>query len=623
MFSFFEKLLEPFPPEEPARPPATLLAFCRHYTRGVWRYILAMSALVTVFAVTEVVLFGFLGSIVDWLADSDKSTFLERERGTLMLIGAIALVALPVLNLLSGLINHQTILGNYPMRIRWMAHRYLLRQSFGFYQDEYAGRIATKVMQTALGVREAVLKLADVMMYVAVYFVGAMVLVASFDFWIAVPFLMWLASYALVLKLLLPRLHIVSKEQADARSIMTGRIVDSYTNIMTVKLFAHAGQEERYARESMDGFMGTVHRMMRLVTQLEFSVEVLNALLLFSVGFVSIWSWLNDGATVGAIAVAVALVMRLHGLSHWIMWEMSSLFENIGMAHDGMNTIARVQEVTDVPNAPRLSVENGAIEFDHISFHYGKEGGVIDDFALSIRPGEKVGIVGRSGAGKTTLMNVLLRLFDLQGGRILIDGQDIAQVNQDSLREQIGVVTQDTALLHRSVRENIAYGRQHASDEDVIRAATRANAHDFIQDLTDSDGRRGYDAHVGERGVKLSGGQRQRIAIARMFLKDAPILVLDEATSALDSEIEAAIQENLLELMKGKTVLAVAHRLSTIAALDRLVVIENGQIVQQGSHDELSNTPGLYADLWKRQSGGFIAQGLAQNADKKAAPAGT
>jgi ATP-binding cassette subfamily B multidrug efflux pump len=551
MFSYFGNLLKPFPAELPARPPATLFAFCWHYSRGAWPWIFLMS-------------------------------------------------------LLLNLVTHQTILGNYPMRIRWMAHRYLLRQSFGFYQDEFAGRVATKVMQTALGVREAVMKLADTLVYVSVYFIGGLLLVAQFDILMAAPFMAWVILYVILLCYMLPRLQRVAEQQANARSTMTGRVVDSYTNIMTVKLFAHAGHEEDYARESMGSFMTTVYRMMRLSTVLEVMVEVINALFLFSVSFISIWLWLNDNASIGAVAVAIALVLRLHGISYWIMWEMSDLFENLGMAHDGMNTIAKVQTVTDIADAPQLNVTSGAINFENIRFHYGQRSGVIDDFSLNIASGEKVGIVGRSGAGKTTLMNVLLRLFDLESGRILIDGQDISQVDQESLRGQIGVVTQDTSLLHRTVRENIAYGRQHASEEDVVNAAKRANAHDFILGLSDLEGRRGYDAQVGERGVKLSGGQRQRIAIARVFLKDAPILVLDEATSALDSEVEAAIQENLMQLMEGKTVIAIAHRLSTISALDRLVVIEQGRIVQQGSHQLLSNSDGLYADLWKRQSGGFI-----------------
>ncbi len=565
-----------------------------------------MSFLVTLLAVVEVMLFGFLGEIINWLTNVDKAVFLEQEKTKLIVIGAVVLFCIPLLSLFLAMVSHQTITGNYPMRIRWLAHRYLLRQSFGFYQDEFAGRVATKVMQTAMGVREAVMKLADVLVYVCVYFIGALVLVANFDLWIALPFVVWIILYVLLLCYLLPRLHLVAEEQADASSNMTGRIVDSYTNIMTVKLFAHAGREERYARDSMDGFMQTVYRMMRLTSKLEVSVEFLNALLLFSVGFVSIWSWLNDVATVGAVAVAVGLVLRMEGLSHWVMWEMSDMFENLGMAHDGMNTISKIQTVTDTPGAQELVVTQGAISFENVRFHYGKKTGVIDDFSLDIIPGEKVGIVGRSGAGKTTLMNVLLRLFDLEGGRILIDHQDISMVRQESLREHISVVTQDTSLLHRSVRENIAYGRQDASEQDIIDAAKRANAYDFILKLTDLEERSGLDAQVGERGVKISGGQRQRIAIARVFLKNSPILVLDEATSALDSEVEAAIQENLLQLMENKTVIAVAHRLSTISALDRLIVIDQGKVVQQGSHKELTQTKGLYADLWKRQSGGFI-----------------
>jgi len=606
MFSYFEKQLNPYPPEIPENPPATLVAFCIHYTKGVWAWIFIMALLVTVVAAMEVLLFGFLGNIIDWLTQVDKENFLQEQGQTLFFIGAVVLIALPLFSLLLSLVSHQTIIGNYPMRIRWQAHRYLLRQSFGFYQDEFAGRVATKVMQTALGIREAVMKMADVMVYVSIYFIGGLILVANFDPWIILPFIVWLAAYVSLLSFLLPKLNRVSGEQADARSTMTGRVVDSYTNIMTVKLFAHAGREEYYVKESMNGFMKTVYRMMRLSTCLRGLVEVLNAFLLFSVGFVSIWSWLNGNASVGAVAVAVGLVLRMHGMSHWIMWEMSALFESLGMARDGMNTLARVQSVTDVRNAAKLSVSMGAIEFEKIRFHYGKESAVIENFSLAIKPGEKIGVVGRSGSGKTTLMNVLLRLFDLELGRILIDGQDISQVTQDSLRAEIGVVTQDTALLHRSVRDNIAYGKQDATEADIIKAAKRAKAFDFIEGLTDLAGRKGLDAQVGERGVKLSGGQRQRIAIARVFLKDAPILVLDEATSALDSEVEAAIQENLKALMDGKTVIAIAHRLSTISALDRLIVIDQGSIIEQGSHYELSTSDGLYSELWKRQSGGFI-----------------
>jgi len=607
VFTFFEKLLEPFPAQIATRPPATLFAFCLHYTRGVWPWLFLMAFLVAVVSVLEVLLFGFLGNLVDWLTNTDKNNFLENEGGKLFWVAIIIVVVLPLVSTIYSIVMHQTVLGNYPMRIRWLAHRYLLHQSFGFYQDEFAGRVATKVMQTALGVRETIMTVIDVIVYVGVYFIGALILVGSFDFWLMLPFLAWLVLYTVLLGYFLPRLRKISALQADARSTMTGRVVDSYTNIMTVKLFAHAGHEERYAKDSMEDFMATVYRMMRLSSRLDISINFLNGLLLFSVGFVSLWVWLNGFITIGAITVGIALVLRLKGMSHWIMWELSTLFENLGMAQDGMSTIARVHTVTDIENANDLNVMSGRIVFENMRFHYGKSSGVIDDFSLEIQAGEKVGIVGRSGAGKSTLMNVLLRLFDLESGRILIDGQDISLVNQESLRANIGVVTQDTSLLHRSVGDNIAYGRHQASLQEIIQASKRANAHEFILGLTDMNGRKAYDAHVGERGVKLSGGQRQRIAIARMFLKDAPILVLDEATSSLDSEVEAAIQENLMQLMEGKTVIAIAHRLSTISALDRLVVIEQGKIIQQGTHQQLADIEGLYAELWQRQSGGFIA----------------
>lgn len=608
MFSWFEKLIEPFPQEEPQQPPTGLLAFCWHYSKGVWPALALVSFLGATVALLEVVVFGFLGNVVDWLSTADRATFLEKESGQLIYMGLILLVILPIVTMLWTLVVHQTVFGNYPMIIRWQAHRYLLGQSLSFYQDEFAGRIATKVMQAALGVRETVMKVLDVFVYVIVYFIGALVLIASLDLWLALPFIVWIVFYIVALRIFLPQMRDISKRQANARSLMTGRIVDSYTNISTVKLFAHAGHETTYAKDSMEGFLNTVHPQMRISSWMHIVLTMLNKLLLFAVGAISIALWLNDQSTVAAVAVAVAIVTRLNGMSHWIMWEMAGLFENIGMAIDGMNTISQVRDVQDAGNATPLNVAKGAIHFDHVNFQYDKVGAVISDLTLKVAPGEKIGLVGRSGAGKTTMMNILLRLYDINGGRILIDGTNIAAVSQNSLRSQIGVVTQDTSLLHRSVRDNIAYGSSAASDEEVIKAAKRANAHEFILDLEDGEGRKGYEAHVGERGVKLSGGQRQRIAIARVFLKDAPILVLDEATSALDSEVEAAIQENLFALMEGKTVIAIAHRLSTIAALDRLVVLEAGDIVEDGSHEELVKGKGLYAQLWKRQSGGFIDQ---------------
>jgi len=606
ILSWFENLIEPFPEAQPEQPPHGLWAFCWHYSKSIWPALLATMVLAMSAAGLEIIVFSYLGNIVDWLSNADRETFLETEYWTLVWMAVVVLLILPAFRLMWGLVIHQTVYGNYPMIIRWQAHRYMLGQSMGFYQDEFAGRVATKVMQAALGVRETVLKILDVFAYVTIYFLGALILVATFDFWLMLPFVAWLITYVICLRFFLPKMSHISRIQADARSTMTGRIVDSYTNISTVKLFAHAGREIDYARESMDGFLQTVHPQMRLSTGMGFCIFMLNNVLLAVVGAIAIAQWLNGSATVAAVAVAAALVIRLSSMSHWIMWELSGLFENMGMAIDGMNTIAQKRDVRDAAGAKPLTVSQGAISFDNVSFTYDKHGSVIREMNLDLQPGEKVGLIGRSGAGKTTMMNILLRLYDIESGTLTIDGQDIAKVTQESLRSQIAVVTQDTSLLHRSVRDNIAYGRPEATDEAIIAAAKRANAHEFIMELEDSNGNKDYDAQVGERGVKLSGGQRQRIAIARVFLKDAPILILDEATSALDSEVEAIIQEQLFNLMEGKTVLAIAHRLSTIANMDRLIVLDDGRIVEQGTHDQLVNASGLYASLWARQSGGFL-----------------
>jgi ATP-binding cassette subfamily B multidrug efflux pump len=606
MFRWFEQRLDPFPAAEPVEPPRTLFAFCWHFTRPAWPFVLLAALLTALISITEVWMFGFLGHIVDWLAAQDRKTFLATEWWKLAGMALAVAVVLPAAVALSSFNTYQTLFGNYPMRIRWQVHRYLLKQSMAFYQDEFAGRIATKLMQTALAVRETVIKFVEVLNYVIVYFLGILIIVGSSDWRLAAPMGLWLAGYLVALRYFIPRLGKVSAAQADARSVMTGRIVDSYTNIQTVKLFSHGRRESDYAREGMADFMETAYAQGRLISQFYIVVYLLNSVLLLSVGTLAIGLWLNEVVTVGAVAVVIGLVLRLYGMSQWIMWEVSGLFENIGTVQDGIGSISLPRLVEDRPDAKDITVKNGEIRFDHIGFHYGKGRGVIENLSLTVKPGEKVGLVGRSGAGKSTLVNLLLRFYDLESGRIAIDGQDIAGVTQDSLRAAIGMVTQDTSLLHRSVRDNILYGRPDAGEAALIEAARRAEALGFIPGLADARGRTGFDAHVGERGVKLSGGQRQRIAIARVMLKDAPILILDEATSALDSEVEAAIQENLYRLMEGKTVIAIAHRLSTIAAMDRLVVMDEGAVIEEGTHDELVAKGGLYAQLWQRQSGGFL-----------------
>lgn len=608
MFTFFERLTTAFPKQEPDQPPKGLYAFCRHYTKGFEVPLISMSLLSAVIAMIEVSLFGFMGQLVDWLSTHDKDTFLAQEGQTLLFLSVLIVVVVPILLFVHSLLTHQTLLGNYPMAIRWQAHRYLLKQSVSFYSDDFAGRIATKVMQTALAVRETVMKLLDVLVYVSVYFTSMVVMVGQADWRLMLPMLIWFAAYVAIQFHFVPKLKAISEQQADARSTMTGRVVDSYTNINTVKLFSHSKRETQYAEEGMEEFLGTVHKQMRLATGINISVEIINYLLVFSIAAVSIMLWLDDALSVGAIAIAISLALRVNGMSHWIMWEISSLFENLGTVTDGINTLSKPIEITDKENASELNVSNGGIRFNNVNFNYGENKSVINGLNLEIKPGEKIGLVGRSGAGKSTLVNLLLRFHDVESGAISIDGQDIRDVTQDSLRSKIGMVSQDTSLLHRSIRENIKYGRPDATDEELFAATKQAQAHEFIETLTDSFGSKGYDAQVGERGVKLSGGQRQRIAISRVLLKDAPLLILDEATSALDSEVEAAIQDSLDELMEGKTVIAIAHRLSTIAAMDRLLVMDKGQVVEQGTHQELVALGGIYAQLWNHQTGGFISE---------------
>ena len=606
-FRYFEQLVDPFPPVSADRSPRSVFRFCRHYARGLEPWLLLLALFSTAIAIVEVALFDLLAGVVDLLAEHTPAEVRAGEGRGLLLMSLLVLAAYPLFIGLQSLILHQTLMGNFPMIVRWLAHRYLLHQSVAFFHDEFSGRIATRMMQTALAVRETVVKMLDIMVYVVVYFLAVLVLFIGIDLRLAAPMAIWLLLYVLILRLVLPRLQRVSERQADARAMMTGRVADSYTNIATVKLFSHARREASYAREGMERFLGTVHPQMRLVTVMDTAVVFNNALMILAVGSTAFWLWLQGAITPGAIAAAIGLCLRMTGISEWIMWEVSSLFENIGTVQDGMSTISRPIAVRDDADAKPLQVSRGAIAFRGLGFSYGEGRTVFDGLDLEIPAGAKVGLIGRSGAGKSTLVNLLLRFHDVDRGAIEIDGQDIRNVTQESLRAAIGMVTQDTSLLHRTVRENILYGRQDATEAELMHAVERARAWDFIRELRDSRGNRGLDAMVGERGVKLSGGQRQRIAIARVILKDAPVLILDEATSALDSEIELAIQESLYELMEGKTVLAIAHRLSTIAALDRLVVLEQGKIVESGSHGELLAQGGVYQRLWEYQSGGFLA----------------
>ena len=565
--------------------------------------VIGLTALIGAF---EALLFALVGEMVDWISIVEPSQ-LFAQRGRELFGLAALLLASVLIVALQALFKYQTLFGNFPMRLRWNFHRLMLSQSMNFYQDEFAGRISTKVMQTALAVRDVLLGVGDIMVFVVIYFVTMVSVVGTFDVLLLLPFVLWVSLYALVLRFFVPKIGRVGKEQADKRSLMTGRITDAYTNISTVKLFSHADREAQYARSAMQEFMETAYAQMRLASGFEIANHVLGMVLVVSTSGLVLWLWTQGSVGVGSVAAATAMSLRLNGISHWVMWELASLFENIGTVRDGINMLSKRQAVVDREQAPELKVREGQIRFESVRFTYDDNRNVIHDLDLLIRPGEKVGLVGPSGAGKSTVTNLLLRLYDLRSGRILIDGQDISQVSQTSLRANIGMVTQDTSLLHRSVRDNLLYGQPSASEAEIRQALQSAEAESFIELLRDPSGRKGLDAHVGERGVKLSGGQRQRVAIARVMLKNAPILILDEATSALDSEIEAAIQQSLYRLMEGKTVLAIAHRLSTIAAMDRLIVMDEGRIVEEGTHQELLERGGLYSRLWAHQSGGFLA----------------
>jgi ATP-binding cassette subfamily B multidrug efflux pump len=632
LFRFFESRLPPFPESPMPLPRDGLLRFLWACTKGLRGWLLLFMILSAGIGVYEAMLFAWIGNLVDWLGIYTPET-LWLEKGDMLLLMLAVLIVSPFWITLSSLIHFQAIQGVFPMQMRWRFHQRMLGQSMQFYQDEFSGRVSAKVMQTALAVRDTVMTVTDMFMYVTVYFITTGVILFNLDSLLLVPFAIWFVLFGLTMWFFIPKLKLTAIIQADARALMVGRITDAYANIMTVKLFSHSRRELGYAKNAMGQFLGTVHAQMRWVSYLEVVNHTISVILVGTTAAISLYLWQQGAVGVGAIAAATAMALRLNGLTRWIMWQTASLFESIGTVQDGMRTLSAPQTIVDKPDAGELLVTNGNIVFDHVDFSYEGDSDVaaiegqsidevdtaeslinaaqiklLDNFYLDIKPGEKIGLVGRSGAGKSTLVNLLLRFFDVDKGSICIDGQAINAVTQESLRQQIGMVTQDTSLLHRTVRENIAYGRPDASDEDIIIAAKQAQAWDFISDLYDDKGNKGLDTQVGERGVKLSGGQRQRIAISRVMLKNAPILLLDEATSALDSEIEFAITESLNDIMTGKTVIAIAHRLSTIAALDRLVVMDKGRIIEQGSHDQLLAMNGVYARLWQRQSGGFLGE---------------
>ncbi|MHA6125828.1 ABC transporter ATP-binding protein [Pseudomonas fluorescens group sp. PF-1] len=606
LYRRFEKLIDVFRDAPTPAPPDRVLPFYTYYLKQVWPSFAALLIVGLVGALIEVALFSYLSRIIDLAQGTPNVNFFKEHSLELTWMVVVALVLRPVFVGLHDLLVHQTLSPSMTSLIRWQNHSYVLKQSLNFFQNDFAGRIAQRIMQTGNSLRDSAVQAVDALWHVLIYAISSLVLFAEADWRLMIPLLTWIVAFISALYYFVPRVKERSVVSSDARSKLMGRIVDGYTNITTLKLFAHTHFEQQYAREAIKEQTEKAQLAGRVVTSMDVVITSMNGLLIVSTTGLALWLWTQSLITVGAIALATGLVIRIVNMSGWIMWVVTGIFENIGMVQDGLQSISQPVSVTDRDQAKPLTVARGEVRFENVDFHYGKRSGIIGGLNLNIKPGEKIGLIGPSGAGKSTLVNLLLRLYDVEGGRILIDGQNIAEVSQESLRERIGMITQDTSLLHRSIRDNLLYGKPDATDAELWEAVHKARADGFIPTLSDAEGRTGFDAHVGERGVKLSGGQRQRIAIARVLLKDAPILIMDEATSALDSEVEAAIQESLETLMQGKTVIAIAHRLSTIARMDRLVVLENGKIAETGSHAELLAQGGLYARLWQHQTGGFV-----------------
>lgn len=606
IWRFFEHLIPPFPSALKGEPPKGLIRFILFYTKGLWPFLAIIAFLTSCMAAGEALFFICLGLLVDWTQSSSPSEFIHNHGTNLMFMVIVAGIVLPVATVLHSLLLRQTVSSNYPMQIRWQVHRYLLEQSLSFFTEEFAGRIANKVMQTAMAVRTSVLKLMDVLVHLMVYFATMAWMLADADLYLAIPLMVWLVLYLNAVFIFIPKLRRMAQAQADTRSDMVGRIVDSYVNISTVKLFGGRGRERKYAQDAMSDYIKAEYRALRVLTMFDVSVQLMNYAMLITTAALALFLWSNYAISSGAIAISIAVSIRVINMSRWMMWEIGAIFENIGTVYDGINTIARPKSIQDPANPHELKDVKGDIEFKDVSFRYRDDKNIIKNINLHIKPGEKIGVVGPSGAGKSTLISLLLRFYDIKSGAILLDGVNIKDLRQEDLHDSFAMVAQDPALLHRTVGENIAYGCSDFCEEDLERAAILTDSLDFIQNLSDLKGAQGFNAMVGDRGVKLSGGQRQRIALARVVMKGAPVLILDEATSALDSDSEHIIQDNLETIMKGRTVIAIAHRLSTLVMMDRIVVMEQGTIVEQGTHEELLTKDGLYARLWNRQAGGFI-----------------